>query len=182
MNNKFRNIRFIVATLMVLSAAMLRLLPHYPNFTPIAGMALFGGAYFSNKKIAFIIPFAAMILSDIILGFHSTMWAVYLSFALIVMIGFLLRRSKKIPNIFVASISSSVLFFVITNLAVWMTGGIYPMSFAGLTECYIAAVPFFSYTMLGDLFYAAILFGAFELARVKFQTLSEARLSAEEMI
>ncbi len=182
MNKHKLNPRFITITLMVLTAAMLRLLPHYPNFTPIAGMALFGGAYFSDKKTAFIIPFAAMFLSDIILGFHSTMWAVYLSFAVIVMIGLSLKERKKISNIFVASISSSVLFFVITNFAVWLSGGIYPKSFAGLTECYIAAVPFFSYTMLGDLFFAAILFGAFELAQIKFQTLSEVRLSAEEMI
>ena len=170
----------MIITLMVLGAATIRLLPHYPNFTPLAGMALFGGAYFSNKKIAFIIPFAAMFLSDIILGFHSTMWAVYLSFALIVMIGFSLRRSKKISNIFLASVSSSVLFFVITNFAVWLTGEIYPMSFSGLTECFIAAIPFFHYTMLGDLFYVTIFFGAFEFAQLRFPALAETRLFPEE--
>ncbi|MHB8581419.1 MAG: DUF6580 family putative transport protein [Ignavibacteriaceae bacterium] len=182
MNKQLLNPRFIIITLMVLVAAALRLLPHYPNFTPIAGMALFGGGYFSNKKTAFIIPFTAMFISDIILGFHSTMWAVYLSFALIVIIGFSLQRSKKISNIFLASISSSVLFFIITNFGVWLTAGIYPVSINGLTECYIAAIPFFNNTMLGDLFYVTIFFGAFELAQSKFSALNEGRLSLEEMI
>ena len=160
---------------MVLAAAMLRLVPHYPNFTPIAAMALFGGAYFSNKKSAFIVPFAAMFLSDLIIGFHSTMWAVYLSFMLIVFIGFSLKEKKKISNIFVASISSSVLFFVITNFAVWATGTMYPMNFTGLVESYIAAVPFFHYTLLGDLFYVGIFFGAFEIAKTKLPVLAEVK-------
>ena len=177
MNKLFLNPRFMIITLMILSSAAIRLLPHYPNFTPIAGMALLSGAYFSNKKTAFIIPFTAMFLSDIILGFHSTMWAVYLSFALIVMIGFSLRYVKKISNIFLASVSSSVLFFVITNFAVWISGGIYPVSFPGLTECYIAAIPFFHYTMLGDLFYAGIFFGILELVQYKFPSLAEDQIS-----
>ncbi|MHB8579084.1 MAG: DUF6580 family putative transport protein [Ignavibacteriaceae bacterium] len=176
MNKQFLTPRFLTITFMVLAAAALRLLPHYPNFTPVAGMALFGGAYFSNKKIAFVIPFVAMLLSDLILGFHSTMWAVYLSFALIVTIGFSLRNEKKISNIFFATVSSSVLFFLITNFAVWLTGSIYPMSFAGLTECFVAAIPFFHYTMLGDLFYAGVFFGAFELAQLKYPILSKVKI------
>jgi len=175
MNKQFVNPRFLTVTVMVLAAALLRLVPHYPNFTPVAAMALFGGAYFSNKKIAFIIPFAAMLLSDLILGFHSTMWAVYLSFALIIMIGFSLRRSKKISNIFLASVSSSVLFFAITNFAVWISGGMYPLSLTGLAECFTAAIPFFGYTAIGDLFYAGIFFGAFELAQLKFPVLAEVK-------
>jgi len=183
MNKPFLNPRFMIIALIILVAAAIRLIPHYPNFTPIAGMALLGGSYFSNKKTAFIIPFVAMFLSDIIFGFHSTMWAVYLSFALIVMIGFSLRQSKKIYNIFLASVSASVLFFVITNFAVWISGGIYPMSSSGLIECYIAAIPFFHYTLLGDLFYSGIFFGIFELVQYKFPSIVETRFSfPEEMI
>ena len=174
MEKKLINPKFLVITGMILAGALLRLLPHYPNFTPIAAMALFGGAYFTNKKLSFIVPFAAMILSDLILGFHSTMWAVYLSFALIVVIGFSLRESRKVSNIFLASVSSSVLFFVITNFAVWLSGGIYPMTVTGLGECFTAAIPFFSYTGIGDLFYAGVFFGVFELARTKFPVLAQA--------
>lgn len=173
MNKQISKPRFFTVLLMVLTAAALRLLPHYPNFTPVAAMALFGGAYFSNKKIAFLIPISAMLISDLILGFHSTMWAVYLSFALIVMIGLSLKKSKKISSIFLASISSSVLFFIITNFAVWISGGIYPLNILGLGECYTAAIPFFHYTMLGDLFYVGVFFGAFEFMQYKFPVLAE---------
>ncbi len=173
MNKQFLNPRLFTLSIMVLAAAALRLVPHYPNFTPVAAMALFGGAYFSNKKTAFIIPFAAMLLSDLVIGFHSTMWAVYLSFALIVMIGFLLRNGKKISSIFLASVSSSVLFFIVTNFAVWVSGGIYPLTFTGLAECFAAAIPFFSYTAVGDLFYVGIFFGVFELVQWKIPALAE---------
>lgn len=173
MNKHLLTPRFLTTTLLILGIAVFRLFPHYPNFTPVAGMALFGGAYFSNKKTALIIPFVAMILSDTLLGFHSTIWAVYLSFALIVMIGYLLQTRKRVFNILLASIASSVLFFAITNFSVWVSGEIYPMNYFGLIECYIAAIPFFHYTMLGDLFYAGILFGAFELMQIKFPILAE---------
>jgi hypothetical protein len=162
---------------MVLVAAVLRLLPHYPNFTPIAGMALLGGTYFSNKKTAFIIPFTAMFLSDIFLGFHSNMWGVYLSFGIIVMIGFSFLHSKKISHVFLATVTSSVLFFAITNFSFWISGGIYSLNFSGLTECIIAAIPFFRNTLLGDLLYTGVLFGIFELAQNRFPRLSEAQLS-----
>ncbi len=173
MNKQISNPRFFTVLIMVLTAAALRLLPHYPNFTPVAAMALFGGAYFSNKKIAFLIPISAMLISDLILGFHSTMWAVYLSFALIVLIGFSLKNSKKISSVLLASISSSVLFFMITNFAVWISGGIYPLNLLGLGECFTAAIPFFHYTMLGDLFYVGVFFGVFEFMQYKFPVLAE---------
>ena len=173
MNKQINNPRFYTILIMVLMAAALRLLPHYPNFTPVAAIALFGGAYFSNKKIAFLIPLLAMLISDLFLGFHSTMWAVYLSFALIVFIGFSIKKNMKFSSIFLASISSSVLFFIITNFAVWISGGIYPLNIIGLGECFTAAIPFFHYTMIGDLFYVGVFFGAFEFMQYKFPALAE---------
>ncbi|MCL5028682.1 MAG: hypothetical protein M1480_06635 [Bacteroidetes bacterium] len=172
MEKRFINPRFLVITGMILAGAIMRLLPHYPNFTPISAMALFGGAYFTNKKLAFIIPFAAMFLSDLFLGFHPTMLAVYLSFALIVMIGFSLRQRKKVLNVALAALSSSILFFVITNFAVWLTGEMYPLTVTGLAECYTAAIPFFQNNVLGDLIYTGIFFSVFELARLKFPVLA----------
>ncbi len=175
MNNKLVTPRFLVLTGMIIAAAALRLVPHFPNFTPVAAMALFGGAYFSDKKLAFIVPFIAMFISDAIIGFHSTMWAVYLSFAIMVVIGFGLRDKKKISKIFAASVGSSVLFFAVTNFAVWMTGTMYPMNLGGLFESYVAAIPFFQNSLLGDLFYVGIFFGAFELAKAKLPVLAEVR-------
>jgi hypothetical protein len=160
--------RFLVLAGLILAAAFTRLIPHPPNFTAIGAMALFGGVYFSRKSLAI-----AMFLSDIIIGFHPGMYAVYLSFILIVMIGISLSNKRKVGNIFLASVSASVLFFIITNFALWLTGTLYPKTAAGLAACFTAAIPFFHHTLLGDLFFVGILFGAFELAKVKFPQLSE---------
>jgi len=175
MNKLNLNARFLTITGIIIAGAVLRLVPHYPNFTPIAAMALFGGAYFTNKKLAVIVPFSAMLLSDLVLGYHTTFLAVYISFALIVAIGFTLRNKKKVSNILAASVASSVLFFVITNFAFWATGELYPMNITGLAECFTAAIPFFSSTLLGDLFYTGVFFGAFEYAKYKLPALAEVR-------
>jgi hypothetical protein len=165
--------RFLVLVGLILVAAFTRLIPHPPNATAIGAIALFGGAYFNKKSLAFAVPLIAMFLSDLIIGFHPGMYAVYLSFILIVMIGMSLRNKKKIGNIFLASVSASVLFFVITNFALWLTGILYPKTIAGLAECFVAAIPFFHYTLFGDLFFVGVLFGVFELAKVKFPRLAE---------
>ena len=99
----------------ILFGALMRLMPHWPNFTPIAAMALFGGAYFKKKHLAFLIPLVAMFVSDLILGLHQWMIAVYISFALVVGIGILLRSRIKIGTVLLASLSSSLLFFIITS-------------------------------------------------------------------
>ncbi len=150
----------------VIAAAFIRLVPHAPNFAPIGAMALFGGSYL-NKKTALVLPLAAMVLSDFFIGFDSitSRLTVYGSFALIVLIGFWLRNRKSIGNIVLASITASVLFFIITNLAIWLAGSLYPKTFAGLVACYSAAIPFFRNTMAGDLFYTGVFFGSFELVK-----------------
>ncbi len=164
--------QFVLIAGMIVLAAIMRLLPHWPNFTPVAAMALFGGAYISNKKFAFAVPFIAMFLSDLVIGFHNTMWAVYLSFAAIVGIGMLLRENKSVLRTAGAAVASSVLFFVVTNFAVWLAGGFYSMDLAGLVQCYVAAIPFYQYSVIGDLFYAGVMFGAFEYAKVKIPALA----------
>ena len=142
--------RFLVITGMIFIAAFVRLIPHPPNFAPIAAIALFGGAYFNKKWAAFFVPMAAMFITDLILGFHATMWAVYLSFVLIVGIGMFAIKQKKISNIFLASVSSSVLFFIITNFGLWISTPYYAKTGVGLAACFIAAIPFFHLTLLGE--------------------------------
>lgn len=171
------NLRFLSLTGMVLIAALSRIIPHPDNVAPIAAMALFGGAYFSRKSMAFLIPFLAMVLSDLFIGFHRQIPTVYLSFALTVMIGFFLRSNKKALSILWASLGSSVLFFLITNLGVWLFDGLYPHTMSGLGTCYTAAIPFFRNSLFGDLLYAAILFGSFSLAERRFPSLQEAKSS-----
>ena len=165
--------RFWVLAGIILAAAFTRLIPHPPNATAIGAIALFGGAYFNKKRLAFAVPIIAMFLSDLIIGFHPGMYAVYLSFVLIVMIGMTLKNRKKVVNIFLASVSASVLFFGVTNFALWLTGILYPKTIAGLGECFVAAIPFFHYTLFGDLFFVGVLFSLFEFAKVKFPQLAK---------
>lgn len=150
----------------ILFAVALRLVPHLPNFTPIAAMALFGGTYLS-KKYALAVPLVALFISDIFLGFHDTMVFVYGSFLLIGVIGIWLSRHKNLRNVLLTTVFSSILFFVITNFGVWLGGGLYPKTLAGFLDCYILAIPFFRNTILGDMFYVSLFFGSFELA-IKF--------------
>lgn len=157
---------------MVLAAAASRLIPHPPNFTPIAAMALFGGARL-EPRLAFLVPLAAMFLSDLALGvvsgdlrvgLHPLLPVVYASFALIVCLGLWLRNRQSVLSIAGATLAGSVLFFVLTNLGVWAFGSGYPKSAVGLVTCYVAAIPFFHNTLLGDAVYAAALFGGLALA------------------
>ena len=159
---------------LILFGALLRLVPHWPNFTPIAAMALFGGAYIKKKHLAFLLPFAALLLSDLFLGFHKWMIAVYASFALVVGIGMLLRNHVKFGSVLLASLSASLLFFVVTNFAVWLGSPFYPQNMAGLLESYTLAVPFLNNGILGDLFYSAIFFGGFYLVQQRYPALKEA--------
>jgi hypothetical protein len=162
-----RRFKFIVIT--ILSAAFFRLVPHMPNFTPIAAIALFGGAYLSKKYIAYLIPLTALFLTDMIIGFHSTMWAVYLGFAITVYIGTKLSANSKPLPVIGASLLSSTIFYIITNFGSWLA--FYPHNIQGLMDCYILAIPFFNNGIVGDLFYSTILFGGFHFIKVKFPKL-----------
>lgn len=171
MNEMKLSPRFLILTALIVAAAIVRLLPHPPNFAPIAAMALFGGAYFNKKVFAFAIPLAALFLTDLFLGFHNTMWAVYLSFIIIVGLGMVMLKKKSVIKIILASVSASVLFFIVTNFAFWATDTLYPTTAAGLAACYTAAIPFFHNTLIGDLFFTGVMFGLFELAKAKFPEL-----------
>lgn len=174
-------VRFFVMSGMIVAAVIARLIPHPPNFAPIAAMALFAGAHFDRKALAFVVPLVAMLLSDAVFellfgwGFHANLPAVYASFAAIVGLGLLLRGRVRPVPVVGAALVSSILFFAVTNLSVWLTSATYPMTGQGLTLCCVAALPFFGNTVAGDLFYTGILFGAFALARRRFSVLELSR-------
>src|ERR1017187_522512 len=111
--------RLIALITIVLAAAASRLIPHPPNLTSITAVALFGGAYFSDRRLAFLVPLAALFLSDLILGFYAHMEVVYLSFALIVCVGLWLQKRRSTIYIVGAALASSILFFLLTNFGVW---------------------------------------------------------------
>ena len=127
---------------------MIRLLPHPPNFTPIFAMALFGGAYLDNKKMAFILPLAAMLISDLFIGFHSLMLVVYGAIALITALGFLLKNRVRPSTVIGASLLGSLIFYLISNFAVWALFDTYPHTIAGLGTSYVAAIPFFKNSLI----------------------------------
>ncbi len=155
------NTRLITLVLIILAVALFRILPHPPNVSPIAAMALFGGAYLADKRLAFLVPFLALLLSDLILGLHDTMLYVYGGFALTVVIGFWVANRVNPGRVTIATIGASILFFLLTNLGVWLTSGLYPMTVDGLMQAYIAGIPFFQNTLLGNLVFSALLFGGF---------------------
>ena len=150
----------------ILVAAILRLVPHPPNFTPIGAMALFSGAYLGKRSLAFVAPLGAMLLSDAVLGFYSGFWMTYLGVALIVLVGWLALSRVSVLRVGAAAIASSVLFFLVSNFGTWAWSGMYPHSLSGRSACYAAAIPFFKNTVAGDLFYATLLFGSFRIAEL----------------
>jgi len=168
MNKSVLTPKFYLVLSIILSGAMLRLIPHWPNFTPIAAIALFGGTYLKRKDLAFILPVLVMLLSDLIIGFHNVMLPVYGSFLAITAFGFFLRSRVTAVNVVSASVLSSLLFFLVTNFAVW-AGGMIPYShdIAGLSHAYIAGLPFFLNGVMGDLFYNTVFFGVFYLVTNK---------------
>jgi hypothetical protein len=173
MNTKLLNTRLLVIGSIILFAAVMRLLPHYPNFTPVAAIALFGGAHFSKRWLAFLVPLLALFVSDLIIGFHSFMLPVYLSFGLVVLMGGLLKGRIRPGTVIAGSLGASLLFFLITNFAVWIGSPYYPQTFAGLLSCYGMAIPFFHSGMLGDLFYSGVFFGGYYLVEQRYPVLKE---------
>ena len=159
-----RNTIIIAAILIVLGVAA-RLLPHEANFAPIAAMALFGAVYL-KPKYALLVPFAALFVSDLFLGFDSvaSRLSVYGAFLIVGLIGLAIRRHKSVGTIIAGSLAGSVIFYLVTNL-VWLYSPVmYTHDIAGQLSSYYNALPFFRNTLLGDLFYTGIFFGSYELA------------------
>ena len=148
--------------MMVLGASA-RLVLHPWNFTPMMAIGLFAGSQARRASTAVLATLLALVLSDAVLGFYRHMEFVYLSFALIVAIGILLRNNRRFIPILSATLAGSVLFFLLTNFGVWAFSGLYAKTLPGLMFCYLAAIPFFRNMVVGDLFYAAVLFGGFRL-------------------
>lgn len=166
-SKKGKIIGFSIAIILVLIGVSLRFLPHPPNFTPILAIALFGGFYFS-KKIAFILPIVAMVITDVFIGYYELklMAAVYGSFLLCVALGFWLKKNKKWYTILGGSLLAAIIFFLLTNFAVWAFTPWYAKTFSGIIQCYLMALPFFKNTLLGSLLYVTVFFGAYEIVEV----------------
>lgn len=169
--------RFGMVAMLIFLAALSRILPHPFNFTPIGAIALFGAARFDKKFYAFFIPASAMLVSDAFIGkpFAPT----YICFVFITLFGLLFLKKVNIGRIVIASLFSSISFFLITNFSVWLGSGFYPQTIQGLFACYGAGLAFYQQTLfgnlffntvMGDLFYNAVLFGVYaQIQRFAFK-------------
>jgi hypothetical protein len=163
-----------LVTIVVL-AIVARLIPHPFNFTPIGAAALFAGATLERKRLAFLVPFAAMLASDAVIGFHSAMPVVYGCFAAAVCIGFALRARTRSPLALLGgAVASATLFFFVTNVWVWIMSSLYPHTLGGLATCFVAAIPFYENQLAGDALYTAVLFGGLAWAERRFRALAAA--------
>lgn len=181
--NRQNNSLVLSAGLLIVAAAFTRLFPHYPNFTAIGAMAVFGGSVIKDKKLAFLLPLGALLLSDVCLqlftstkGFYGTsQFFVYAAFILITALATLMQK-RSVAGIALAAVWSGAIFFIISNLGVWISSDFYPKTFAGLASCYWAAIPFYKNelfgnfilnSIMGNIFYSAILFGAYAIMEKK---------------
>lgn len=179
----------LIVTGFIIFAALTRLLPHAYNFTPIGAIALFGAAYFTRKKWALIIPLAAIWMSDLLLNniiysefyegftlFTSGFLYIYGSIALIVILGYYLLKKITFGRVLGGALGASVIFFIVSNFGVWISGSMYPLTLEGLITCYAAAIPFFHYTIAGNVVYSALLFGAYEWMKATYPALQPAEV------
>jgi hypothetical protein len=173
--------RLIAILTAICSAAALRLVPHPPNFSPIAAMALFSGAQMPRRWLSFVAPLAALLLSDAFLGFYAGIGFVYFCFGLTVLIGWAIAERKTPITVTGGAIAGSLLFFVLTNFGMWAFSGYYPLTSAGLAACYVAAIPFFQNSLAGDLFYTALLFGGFALLQRALPAIRQAPVATRAL-
>jgi hypothetical protein len=158
----------LLALFLVVLCVALRLLPHVSNFSPVAAAALFAGMMLNRRWLAIAVPLAAMLIGDAFLGGYGwrMMAVVYAALALPAVIGIFARTQRVWPVAIGGALASSLIFFTMTNFAVWALAGLYSADAKGLLECYVAALPFLKYTVAGDLFWSVALFGgAFLLKR-----------------
>ena len=176
--NRQNNTLLFSALFLVVAAAFTRLFPHPPNFTAIGAMAIFGGSVISNKKLAFLLPLAALFLSDIALqafgitqGFYGSQIFVYGAFIIITALAMFIKK-RNVLTLSFAAVWSGAIFFVISNFGTWVMGygNLYPKTIAGLGACFAAAIPFYKNeffgnfilnSIYGNLFFSAILFSAY---------------------
>ena len=188
---KVLDTRFLIISGMILLAAVSRFLPialpSMANFSPVGTMALFGGAYFAKKQWAFIVPMMALWLSNLILNnvFYTKYYptfsfgfelAVFVSFALVVVIGIVLLKRVNIVNLLTANILGTIGFFLISNFFVWAGGTMYPQTMEGLGMCFTMGLPFLKNTLLSNLLFSAVMFGTFEYFKIQVKELAVVRV------
>lgn len=153
----------LVVSLMVFGIAW-RLVPHVPNFAPIGAIALLAGMVL-GWRMAIWLPISIMLVSDLVIGFYAGIEWTWISFGIIVLFAYLIRRLPTTWRLPIGALGASLLFFVVSNFGVWVASGMYAHTLSGLIDCYVMGLPFFRATLLSDLFFAVALIGSYELIR-----------------
>src|SRR5690606_3387515 len=174
---KFNIRTWAVVAVIILFAALRGLSPEsfgaWANFTPVGAIALFGGVYLKNKWQAFLIPLAVLLASDLILNYacfgkltlyYEGMIWVYLSFALIVLLGKAIQTVKPI-SILLSAFGADLIHWVVADIGVWLNNPAYEQQLSGFMHCLALAIPFEKSFLGGTLLYSAVMFGGFELLR-----------------
>ena len=156
--NKYNKVirTYFLPVCIILILSFSRIIPHPSNFTPILAVGIFSGFYFRQFFLSLLIVIFSMFLGDLYLGFHDTMFFTYISLAVAVGLGLLIKNFKFL-EILLAGLASSVCFFVITNFGAFLTLEMYEKSFSGLLQSYVMAIPFFHNTLISTFLYLFLL-------------------------
>lgn len=168
----------ILGILFAVIAVVGRLIPHPWNFAPVGALVLYSGFVLPRRLV--ILPLLVLLISDLIIGTYQPyiMAAVYASYGLSMGLSFAMRKYFSWPTILGASLAGSLAFFFITNAAVWLWSGMYPVTGTGLIVSYLAGLPFFRNTVTSDLFFSGVFFGIYELAQARIFTLFSRKILA----
>ena len=179
------NLQTGILTIIILIAAFTRIMPHPPNFSPMAAIGLFGAAHFVKKWQAFFIPIFGIWLSDLVINnyiysnsttnfvwFYNGFYWQYISYAIIIFSGVLIfNKNISLSRTFGGIVSSSGIFFLISNFGVWVGSGMYTKNFTGLITCYAAGIPFIHNTIISDFLFTTVLFGSYYLLQSEYSFL-----------
>ncbi len=179
MTNKI-NLQFGFLVAIILIVAFSRIIPHMPNFSPLAAIGLFGAAHFDKKWKAFLIPIAATWVSDLFINnviyaqyypkftwFYEGFYWQYASYLLITISGLAIFNKINTFKVLKGAVASTLIFFLVSNFGCWIGSTLYPQNLGGLMSCYAAGIPFLKGTILGDLFYSGVLFGGYYFLQSK---------------
>lgn len=161
MTEKRLNVLIVIS--LITLGALLRVLPHPANFAPVAAIAIFGGAMLP-RRYGILAPLAAMVVSDMVIGFHNLIPVTWGSYILIALVSGIWLKKRTLTRGITLALSASIFFYTVTNFAVWATTGMYAHTVSGLSSCYIMALPFFRNTLLSDMLFTASLFGLYWVA------------------
>lgn len=160
-----------IVGLLIVAAVFSRFwLADWPNFKPVAAVAIFAGFLLGTRWLVWMVPLLILFISDWCIGFYDwpVMVSVYLSMLTAVYVGIVLARQfrqkalgpvQRVAGIALGSLSVSVLFFLTSNASVVLAGW-YPLSWTGFLESYLAGLPFLRFTVMGDLLFTMVLFGS----------------------